>query len=74
MNMKQLSLPFYAPIFPAPERAVLTLLNSALVVTDQSLRDAHPLIDGSSDLQHHAPVVVAIARLLVGRCAELRTH
>ena len=71
--MKQLLLPFYAPIFPAPERAVLTLLNSALVVTAQSLRDAHPQLDGCSDLQHHAPVVVATARLIVGRCAELQS-
>lgn len=71
--MRQLQLPFYAPIFPAPERQVLTLLYAALDVTEHSLRDAHPLIDASiGHSQSHAPVVVATACLIAGRCVELR--
>jgi hypothetical protein len=71
--MRQLQLPFYAPVFPAPERPVLTLLYAALDVTEHSLRDAHPPIDGSTGhSQSHAPVVVATASLIAGRCAELR--
>jgi hypothetical protein len=73
--MKQLLLPFYAPIFPAPERAVLTLLHAALRVTEDALRDAHPLMDASArdaQLESGAPIVVAASRLIVGRCSELR--
>lgn len=71
--MRQLSLPFYQPLFPSPERAVLTLLHAALRVADQTLRDEHPLINiSSSGAQHNAPLVVATAKLIVGRCAELR--
>jgi len=71
--MRQLLLPFYEPYFPAPERAVLTLLHAALSVTEHSLRDAHPSVDSCPvDLHNHGPVVVATARLIVGRCAELR--
>lgn len=71
--MRQLQLPFYAPIFPAPERSVLTLLYAALDVTERSLRDAHPLIDDSTGhSQSHAPLVVATASLIAGRCTELR--
>jgi|WetSurMetagenome_2_1015567.scaffolds.fasta_scaffold98978_1 hypothetical protein len=71
--MRQLLLPFYAPYFPAPERAVLTLLYAALSVAEHSLRDAHPLVDSASiDMQTHGPVLVATARLIVGRCTELR--
>lgn len=64
--------PPFAPIFPAPERAVLTLLNAALIVTEQSLHDAHLQLDGCPDLQHNAPIVLAVARLITGRCTELR--
>lgn len=71
--MRQLLLPFYQPLFPAPERAALTLLHAALLVTEHSLRDAHATLDGCHELQHHAPIVVATARLIVGRCAELRS-
>lgn len=71
--MRQLRLPFYAPLFPSPERAVLTILHAALCVVEQALRDEHPLIDGRTlGDQHHAPLVVATAKLIVGRCAELR--
>ena len=42
--MRQILLPFYEPYFSAPERAVLTLLHSALSVTEHSLRDAHPTV------------------------------
>jgi hypothetical protein len=71
--VRQLLLPFYAPLFPAPERASLTLLHAALQVTKHSLADAHAaLVEGpSADMQHHAPIVVAVARLIVGRCTEL---
>jgi len=52
---------------------VLTVLHAALHVTEQALRDEHPLIDGPVLVgQHHAPFVVANAKLIVGRCAELR--
>ena len=71
--MRQLSLPFYQPLFPSPERAVLTLLHAALCVAEQALRDEHPLVDAPAPgQQHYAPVVVATAKLIVGRCAELR--
>ena len=71
--MRQLILPFYQPCFCAPERAVLTLLHAALRVTEQSLHDEHPTI--ASALvpdEHHASLVAAAAKLIVGRCAELR--
>lgn len=42
--MQQLQLPFYEPFFPAPQRAVLTLLHTTLAVTEQVLRDEHPLV------------------------------
>jgi hypothetical protein len=73
--MKQLLLPFYVPIFPAPERAVLTLLHAALRVTEDALRDVHLLTDAAArdaQLESAAPIVVAASRLIVGRCAELR--
>lgn len=71
--MRQLLLPFYQPLFPSPERAVLTLLHAALRVAEQTLRDEHPLLDAQSPgAEHHAPIVVATAKLIVGRCDELR--
>jgi hypothetical protein len=71
--MRQLLLPLYQPLFPSPERAVLTLLHAALRVAQQTLRDEHPLLDAPSlGTQHHAPLVLATAKLIVGRCAELR--
>lgn len=71
--MRQLELPFYGPCFPAPERAVLTLLYAALRATEQVLRDEHPLLHQAPSLgQHHAPIVVACARLVADRCVELR--
>ena len=70
--MRQLSLPLYHPNLAAPERAVLTLLSAALRVAAQALRDEHCQIDRVPALgEHHAPTVVATARLIVGRCAEL---
>ena len=71
--MRQLELPFHQPCFPAPERAVLTLLHAALRVAELALRDEHPLIEHAPKLaEHHAPIVVAASRLIVDRCAELR--
>jgi hypothetical protein len=71
--MRQLLLPYYQPLFPSPERAVLTVLHAALHVAEQSLRDEHPLLDAvAPGAQHHAPLVVATAKLIVGRCTELR--
>ncbi|MDH5673950.1 MAG: hypothetical protein OEZ06_17470 [Myxococcales bacterium] len=71
--MRQLQLPFYRPTFPSPERAVLTLLHAALRVAEQTLRDEHPMLEAPwPGSQHHAPLVVATAKLVVGRCAELR--
>ena len=71
--MRQLQLPFYHPLFPAPERAVLTLLHAALQVAEQALHDEHPSIDAQVTAEHHgAPVVVTTARLIAGRCVELR--
>jgi len=70
--MKQLDLPLYVPSLSAPERGVLTILHAALRVAEGTLRDEHP-IDLAPQLgQHHAPVVVATARLIVDRCTELR--
>ncbi len=71
--MRQMLLPFYRETFPAPERSVLTLLHAALQVTEQCLREEHPMLERISDIdEHHAPVVVAAARLITGRCVELR--
>ncbi len=56
---------------PAPERSVLTLLHAALQVTEQCLREEHPMLECISDIdEHHAPVVVAAARLITGRCVD----
>lgn len=73
--MRQLQLPFYEPLFPAPERAVITLLHAALAVTEQVLRDEHPLVGQCVAEPPRDPgeaVVLSAARLLVGRCIELR--
>ena len=73
--MRQLVLPFYEPFFPAPERAVLTLLHAALRVTEHALRDAHPLVGeciGEPQRDPGEAVVLSAARLIVGRCVELR--
>jgi hypothetical protein len=73
--MRQLQLPFYEPFFPAPERAVLTLLHAALQVTEQVLRDEHPLVGQCVAEPPHDPgeaVILSAAQLVVGRCAELR--
>ena len=73
--MRQLQLPLYEPLFPAPERAVITLLHAALAVTEQVLRDEHPLVGQCVAEPPRDPgeaVVLSAARLLVGRCIELR--
>jgi hypothetical protein len=74
--MRQILLPFYEPYFTAPERAVLTLLHSALHVTEYSLRDAHPTVgvipSSEPPTDPPAAVVTSAARLIVGRCVELR--
>lgn len=73
--MRQLQLPFYEPFFPAPERAVLTLLHATLAVTEQVLRDEHPLVGQCVAEPQREPgeaVVLSAARLIVGRCIELR--
>ena len=73
--MRQLQLPFYEPFFPAPERAVFTLLHAALVVTEQVLRDEHPLVGQCVAEPRRDPgeaVILSAARLIVGRCMELR--
>lgn len=73
--MRQHQLPFYEPFFPAPERAVITLLHAALAVTEQVLRDAHPLVGQCVAEPPRDPseaVVMSAARLIVGRCIELR--
>jgi hypothetical protein len=73
--MRQLQLPFYEPLFPAPERDVITLLHAALAVTEQVLRDEHPLVGQCVAEPPREPgekVVLSAARLLVGRCIELR--
>jgi hypothetical protein len=70
--MRQLSLPFYTPTAIAPERAVLTVLAAALHVARVALHDEHPALVHAPHLgQAHAPLVVASARLLADRCAEL---
>lgn len=72
--MRQLLLPFYQPSVVAAERGVLTVLAAALAVAEQTLLDEHPLINDAPTLdEHHAPIVVSAARLIVGRCAELRS-
>ena len=73
--MRQLQLPFYEPFSPAPERAALTLLHAALAVTEQVLRDEHPLVGQCVAEPPREPgeaVVLSAARLIVGRCVELR--
>jgi len=70
--MQQIDLPLYVPSLSAPERGVLTILHAALWVTERALRDEHPVDIAPQLGQHHAPVVVATARLIVDRCAELR--
>ena len=73
--MRQLLLPFYEPCFPAPERAVLTLLHAALHVTEHAMRDAHPLVGRAVSEPQHDPgehVILCVAKLIVGRCSELR--
>jgi hypothetical protein len=73
--MQQLLLPFYQPFFPAKERAVLTLLCAALNVTQHAMRDAHPLVGSAVGEPQRDPgqaVVFSVARLIVGRCIELR--
>jgi hypothetical protein len=73
--MRPLGTPFYAPFFPAPQRAVITLLHAALQVTEHALREAHPLVGqcvGEPQRDPGEAVVLAAARLLVGRCVELR--
>lgn len=73
--MRQLQLPFYEPFFPAPERAVLTLLHAALQVTEQVLRDEHPLVGqcvGEPSHELGEAVIRSAAQLIVGRCNELR--
>lgn len=73
--MRQLRLPFYEPFFPAPARAVLTLLHAALAVAEQVLRDEHPLVGQCVAEPRCEPgeaVVLSAARLIIGRCIELR--
>jgi hypothetical protein len=73
--MRQLQLPFYEPLLPAPERAVITLLHAALAVTEQVLRDEHPLVGQCVAEPRRDPgeaVILSAARLIVGRCIELR--
>ena len=73
--MRQLQLPFYEPFFPALERAPITLLHAALLVTEQVLRDEHPLVGQCVAEPRRDPgeaVILSAARLIVGRCAELR--
>jgi hypothetical protein len=73
--MRQLLLPLYEPSFPEPERAVLTLLYAALHVTEHAMHDAHPLIGcavGEPQRQPGEDIVFSVARLIVGRCIELR--
>ena len=72
--MKQIRLPSYGPLYTGPERATLTILNAALQVAEQALRHEHVQLDDRAlgGPQHHAPLVIATAKLIVGRCAELR--
>ena len=70
--MRQLSLPCFHPTYPAPERAVLTLLSAALRVATKGLRDEHCQIESAPALDEcHAPIVICTVRLIVDRCAEL---
>jgi hypothetical protein len=73
--MRQLLLPFYEPLFPAPERSVLTLLHAALHVTEHAMRDAHPLVGSAVGEPQRDPgeaVALCAVRLIIGRCNELR--
>lgn len=69
--MRRHLLPSYEPRFPAPQRAVLTLLRAALVVAVDALRDEHPLLDSDDLREHHAPDVVRTAALIVACAHEL---
>jgi hypothetical protein len=54
---------------------VLTLLHAALSVTEHAMRDAHPLVGravGEPEREPGEDVILCVARLLVGRCHELR--
>jgi hypothetical protein len=73
--MRQLLLPFYEPFFPAPERAVLTLLNAAPSVTEHAMRDTHPLVGSAvaePQREQGEDFLFCAAGLIVGRCVELR--
>ena len=71
--MRQLQLPFYEPLPPAPERAALTLLHAALRVTERVLFDQHALDTHTEPSRTSGEAVVLhAAQLIVGRCAELR--
>jgi hypothetical protein len=79
--MRQLQLPFYEPFVPAPERAVITLLHAALAVTEQVLRDEHPLVGQCVAERRREPgeaVILSAARLIVGHydavLERLRPH
>jgi hypothetical protein len=70
--MKQLALPLYTPTCVAPERAVLSVLGATLRVARDALYDEHPALDHAPVLDEaHAPLVVAVAKLVADRCAEL---
>lgn len=54
---------------------MLTLLHAALSVTEHAMRDAHPLVGravGEPEREPGEDVILCVARLLVGRCHELR--
>lgn len=73
--MRQLRMPEYQPLFPAPERAVLTLLHAALHVTEHAMRDAHPLVGTALGEPQREPgddLILCAVKLIIGRCAELR--
>jgi hypothetical protein len=73
--MRQRLLPVYEPFYPAPERAVLTLLHAALNVTEQAMRDAIPLVGSTVGEPQPDPadaVLLCTAKLIVRRCIELR--
>ena len=69
--MRQLSIARYAPTVLAPERGVLTLLQAALRVAQQTLRDEHPCLDTAASVDAHAPLLTETAALIHGRCDEL---
>ena len=54
---------------------MITLLHAALAVTEQVLRDEHPLVGQCVAEPQRDPgeaVILSAARLIVGRCIELR--